>query len=172
MAVFIAPAAAGAGTIPAPPWRSRAAFAGEGDIIGASTCAHPVVYDTRMSQNEATAARRSQTCRHSRESQPTDSRRPSGLWKGRQMLPTSAVNSTQKRNNQDSAENDRRVRRKTSDNGVAQVERLALHAMTRAPDTPARVYCAAHHARGINGEGGRNVDSGIDGTGSEPDTNR
>ena len=75
-------------------------------------------------------------------------------------------------NNQDSAENDRRVRRRTSDDGVAQVERLALHAMTRAPDTPARVHRAAHHARGIDGEGGRNVDSGIDGTGSEPDTNR
>ena len=96
MAVSIAPAAAGAGTIPAPAW-SRAAFAGKGDIIGATTCAHPVVYDTRMSQNEATAARHSQTCRHSRGTSRTiDSRRPSGLWTGRQMLPTSAVNSTQK----------------------------------------------------------------------------
>ena len=157
----------------APPWRSRAAFAGEGDIIDAATCAHPVVYDTRMSPNEATAARRSRTCRHSRgTNRPTDSRRPSGLWKGRQMLPTSAVNSTQKRNNQDSAENDRQVRQRTSNDGVAQVERLALHVMTRAPDTPAWVHRANNHARRINGEGGRNVDSGIDGTGTEPDTNR
>jgi len=75
-------------------------------------------------------------------------------------------------NNQDSAENDRQVRQRTSNDGVAQVERLALPAMMRAPDTPPLVHRANNHARRINGEWGRNVDSGIDGTGSEPDTNR
>ena len=76
-------------------------------------------------------------------------------------------------NNQDSDENDRQVRQRTrSNDGVAQVERLALPAMMRAPDTPPWVHCANNHARRINGEWGRNVDSGIDGTGSEPDSNR
>ena len=56
-------------------------------------------------------------------------------------------------NNQDSAENDRQVRQRTSDDGVAQVERLALHAMTRVTNTPARVHRAAHHARGLMGRG-------------------
>ena len=37
MADSIAPAAAGTGTIPAPPWKSIAAFAGVGDIIGTAT---------------------------------------------------------------------------------------------------------------------------------------
>ena len=46
------------------------------------------------------------------------------------------------------------------------MKRLALHAMTRAPDTPGRVHRAAHHARGIDRDGGGNVDSGINGTGN------
>ena len=68
---------------------------------------------------------------------------------------------TDNRDNQDSAENDRRVRQRTSNEGVVEVERLALHAMTRAPDTPGWVHQAVQHAREIGGEGGGNIDSGI-----------
>jgi len=95
MAVPIAPAAAGAGTIPAPPWKRRAAFASVDNIIGTATRAHPVGYDTRTGQDEVAAPRRYRTDQQSRRtSRRSDHHRPWGPWEGSQTRPTSALNST------------------------------------------------------------------------------